>query len=65
MDQDDGTAISDPDEPQRPDPGRAVLAVNAVIAAVGSTYAGTHSLGVTVMACCAGLACAALLAWKR
>ena len=49
----------------RPDPGKAVLAVNAVIVAVGGTYASTHSLAATVVAGCAGLACAALIAWKK
>jgi len=51
--------------PNRPDPGKAVLAVNGVIAAVGGTYASTNSLAATVVAGCAGLACAALLAWKK
>jgi hypothetical protein len=51
--------------PNHPDPGKAILAVNGVIAAVGGTYASTHSLTVTVVAGCAGLACAALLAWKK
>jgi hypothetical protein len=51
--------------PSRPDPGKAILAVNGVIAAVGGTYASTHSLAATVVAGCAGLACAALLAWKK
>jgi len=32
-----------------PRPGSAVLAVNGVIAAVGGTYANTHSLPVTVV----------------
>jgi hypothetical protein len=41
--------------PGRPDPGKAVLAVNGVIAA----------LAVTVVAGCVGLACAALVAWKK
>ena len=50
--------------PGRPDPGKAVLAVNGVIAAVGGTYASIHSLTVTVVAGCAGLACAALVTWK-
>lgn len=49
----------------RPDPGKVVLAVNGVIAAVGGTYASTHSLAATMVAGCAGLACAALLVWKR
>jgi hypothetical protein len=47
------------------DPGRVILAVNAVIAAIGGTYASTHSLAVTVVAGCGGVACAVLLAWKR
>ena len=51
--------------PSRPDPGKAVLAVNGVIAAVGGTYASTHSLTVTVVAGCAGLVCAALFAWRK
>jgi hypothetical protein len=51
--------------PNRPDPGKAVLAANGVIAAIGGTYASTHSLPVTVVAGCAGLVCAALLAWKK
>lgn len=51
--------------PDRPDPGKAILAVNGVIAAVGGTYASTHSLPVTVVAGCAGLVCAALLVWKK
>ena len=49
----------------RPDPGKTVLAVNGVIATVGGTYASTHSLAATMMADCAGLACAALAAWKK
>jgi hypothetical protein len=51
--------------PGCPDPGKAVLAANGVIAAVGGTYASTHSLAVTVVAGCAGLACAALVVWKK
>jgi hypothetical protein len=49
----------------RPDPGKVVLAVNGVIVTVGGTYASTHSLAATVVAGCAGLACAALLVWKK
>jgi hypothetical protein len=66
-DSDHGTpaAVDDPAEPRRPDPGKTVLAVNGVIAAVGGTYASTHSITATVVAGCAGLACAALIAWKR
>jgi hypothetical protein len=48
-----------PHGPGGPDPG----AVSAVIAAVGATYVSTHSLAATVVASCAGLACAAVLAW--
>jgi hypothetical protein len=51
--------------PSRPDPGKAVLAFNAVVAAVGGTYASTHSLAVTVVAGCAGLVCAVLVTWKK
>ena len=58
-------AVNDPAGPGRPDPGKTVLAVNGVIAAVGGTYASTHSLAATVVAGCAGLACAAVIAWKR
>jgi hypothetical protein len=65
MGHDDRTASDDPPGAGRPDPGKAVLAVNGVIAAVGGTYASTHSLTVTVVAGCAGLACAALFAWRR
>lgn len=49
----------------RPDPDRTVLAVNSVIAAVGTIYVGTHSIAATVVAGCAGLACAAVIVWKR
>jgi hypothetical protein len=56
---------SDPQGPGRPDPVKVILAVNAVIAAIGGTYASTHSLAVTVVAGCVGVACAVLLAWKR
>jgi len=48
-----------------PDPGKIVLAVNSVIAAVGGTYASTHSVAATVIAGCAGLACAVVVVWKR
>lgn len=65
MDHDNGAVASDPAGAGRLDPGRAVLAVNGMIAAVGGTYASTHSLAATIVAGCAGLACAALLAWKR
>ena len=58
----DGSDITDhssvkapkrPHDPGRPDLGKAVLAVNGVIAAVGGTYASTHSLAATVVAGCA------------
>jgi hypothetical protein len=48
-----------------PDPGKLVLAVNSVIAAVGGTYASTHSIAATMVAGGVGLACAAVLVWKR
>jgi hypothetical protein len=54
-----------PDPGGRPDPAKAVLAFNGVIAAVASAYASTHSLAVTVVAGCAGLACAVLVTWKK
>ena len=62
---DDLADTNGPAGSERPDPGKVVLAVNGVIAAVGGTYASTHSLAATVVAGCAGLACAALLVWKR
>jgi hypothetical protein len=65
VEHDNPAGASDPAGPGRPDLGRAILAVNAVIAAIGGTYASTHSLAVTVVAGCGGLACAVLLAWKR
>jgi hypothetical protein len=65
MDHDNLVGTSGTAGPRQPDPGKAILAVNAVIAAVGGTYASTHSLPVTVVAGCAGLICAALLAWKK
>lgn len=49
----------------RPDPGKAILAVNGVIAAVGGTFASTHSLAATLVAGGVGLACAALFAWRK
>ena len=54
------TASHEPHEPGRPDPS----VVNGVIAAVGVTYVSTHSLTATVVAGCAGLACAAVLALR-
>jgi hypothetical protein len=65
MDHGNMAGTNGPAGPGRPDPGRTVLAVNGVIAAVGGTYASTHSLAVTVVAGCAGLVCAALVAWKK
>lgn len=65
MDHDDMAGTHGPAGPGRPDPGKVVLAANGVIAAVGGTYASTHSLAVTVVAGCAGLACAVLVAWKK
>jgi hypothetical protein len=58
-------AVNDSAGPGGPDPGKLVLAVNSVIAAVGGTYASTHSIAATVVAGCAGLACAAVVAWKK
>jgi hypothetical protein len=51
--------------PGRPDPGKTVLAVNSVVAAVGGTYAATHSIAATVVAGCAGVACAMVIVWKE
>lgn len=56
----------DPGRPNGgPDPGKIVLAVNSVIAAVGGTFASTHSIAAIVVAGCAGLACAVVIARKR
>jgi hypothetical protein len=65
VDYENGAGADNPAEQRRADPGKAVLAVNGVIAAVGGTYASTHSLAATIVAGCAGLACAALFAWKK
>jgi hypothetical protein len=65
MDHDNMAGANGTPGPGRPDPGKVVLAFNGVIAAVGGTYASTHSLVVTVVAGCAGLACAVLVAWKK
>lgn len=65
MDHGKTEGANDPAGSGRPDPGKMILAVNGVIAAVGGTYASTHSLAVTVVAGCVGLACAALFAWKK
>lgn len=56
--------VNDPAGSGGPNPGKTVLAVNSVIAAVGATYASTHSIAATVVAGCAGLACAVVIAWK-
>jgi hypothetical protein len=48
-----------------PDPGKIVLAVNSVIAAVGDTFASTHSIAATAVAGCAGLVCAVVIVWRR
>jgi hypothetical protein len=65
MDHDNLTDANGSARPSRPDPGKTILAINGVIAAVGSTYASTHSLTVTVVAGCTGLVCTALLVWKK
>jgi L-serine deaminase len=52
-------------EDSGPDPGKIVLAVNSVIAAVGDTLASTHSIVATLVAGCAGVVCAVVIAWKR
>ncbi len=65
MDNDNLLDSGSPAGSGRPDPGKAALVVNGVIVAVGGTYASTHSLAATVVAGCAGLACAALFAWKK
>lgn len=46
------------------DPAKVVLVVNSVIAAVGGTYASTHSVTVTIAAGCAGLTAAVLAVRK-
>jgi hypothetical protein len=44
----------------------AVLAVvNGVVVAVAGTYAGTHSVAVTLAAGCAGVTAAALVTWRK
>ena len=65
MDHDSEAGVGAPDDQGGSDSGRAPLAVNGVIVAVGGTYASTHSLAATVVAGGAGLACAALLTWKK
>jgi hypothetical protein len=47
------------------DVGTVLLAVNGVIAAIGGSFDCTHSVVVTVMAGCAGVATAALVVWKK
>jgi hypothetical protein len=72
MDQDNAVADQDRDagadghdEEPRSAPGNALIVVNGVIAAVGGTYAATHSLAATIVAGCAGLACAVILSRKQ
>ena len=65
MDCDSEAGAGAPDARGCSDSGRALLAVNGVIVAVGGTYASTHSLAATVVAAGAGLACAALLTWEE
>lgn len=65
MDDDDMPGTRGPARPGRPDSGKAVLSVNAVITAVAGAYASTHSLAVTVVAGCAGLACAVLVMRRK
>jgi hypothetical protein len=47
MNYDNMAGTNGPVGPGRPDSGKAALAVNGVIAAVGGTYASTHSFAVT------------------
>jgi len=63
---DDSSASSHrPESDERKsDSAKVILVVNSVIAAVGGTYASTHSVTVTIAAGCAGLA-AALLAVRK
>ncbi len=68
VDKDDLKDVSVPEDSgtrNRPDAGTVLLVVNGVIAAIGGSYAGTHSVAVTVMAGCAGVATATLIVWKR
>jgi hypothetical protein len=48
-----------------PDSGKMILAINGVIAAVGGTFASTHSLAATVVAGGVGLVCAALFSRRN
>jgi hypothetical protein len=57
--------VSGPARGGGPDPGRIVLAVNSVIAAVGGTFTATHSIAATAVAGCAGLVCGVVITWKR
>jgi hypothetical protein len=68
VDEDDVKDVSVPEDSgrrSRPDAGTVLLVVNSVIAAIGGSYAGTHSVAVTIMAGCAGVATAALVAWRK
>jgi hypothetical protein len=68
MDDDEVTKVQVPASSARSgrqDPGTVLLVVNGVIAGVGGSYAGTHSVAVTIMAGCAGLVTAALIVWKK
>jgi hypothetical protein len=58
-------AVNNPGDPERPDSGKIILAVNSVVAAVGGTFASTHSIAATAVAGCAGLACAVVIVWKK
>jgi hypothetical protein len=42
-----------------------LLVVNGVVAAIGGTYASTHSVAVTVAAGCAGVTAAALVVRRK
>lgn len=68
VDKDDVECVSKPQGSGRrggPDSGSVLLAINGVIAAIGGSYDGTHSVVVTVMAGCAGVATAALVVWRK
>jgi hypothetical protein len=48
-----------------PDAGTLVLVFSGVVTAIGGSYAGTHSVAVTLMAGCAGVAITALTVWRK